>query len=313
MAAVTNSYKTYTAKGIREDLANIIHNIDPYDTPFQSAVGRTKARQTLHEWQTDTLDATSTNNAQLEAYAFAGTTLSPTTRERNVCQISIKEIVVSGTMRAVDTAGRDDELNYQIAKAGKALKKDIEYTLLGPQGLNTGGATVARACRGLESWLVTNDSRATDGAQATTETAAPTDGTQRAFTETLLKAVILSCYNNGANPEIVMVGGFNKQAASAFTGRTSARQNISENKIQGAASLYASDFGDLKIVPNRQQRGRTAFVLDTSMAKVAYLRNFSTLDIAKDGDADKRMLLAEYTLEVCNEKAHGVIADLTTS
>lgn len=313
MPAITNSFTSYSAVGVREDLANIIHNIDPYDTPFQSAIGRTKATQTLHEWQTDTLDPTSTNNAQLEAFEFAGQSLNPTTRARNVCQISAKQIVVSGTMRAARLAGRDDELDYQIAKAGKALKKDIEYTLLGPQGLNTGSASVARVCRGLESWLTTNDNRAGDGAAAATETAAPTDGTQRAFTEAMLKDVILQVYNSGGNPKMVMVGGFNKQVASTFTGRASARENVSEKKILGAASLYASDFGDLRIVPNRHQRARTAFVIDPEYAKVAYLRNLSTVDIAKDGDADKAMIVAEYTLEVCNERAHGVIADLTTS
>ena len=316
MAMITGSFTTYDAKGNREDLADVIYNISPSDTPFMSAIGRTKSSNTYHEWQTDSLAAVDTANAQLEGDAFGNSTSAPTTRTGNYCQISRKEVVVSGTQRAMNPAGRKDELAYQLAKKSKELKRDMEAILTGVQGQNAGDSTTARKTRGLESWLSTNDNRGTGGADATAATAAPTDataGSMRAFTETILKDVIQKVYKSGGAPSVLMVGPFNKQAVSAFTGRVGSRQNTDANQILGAASLYASDFGDLKVVPNRFQRERTAFVLDPEYAAVSYLRSFDTDEISKIGDSDRRSLIVEYALEMRNEAAHGVAADLTTA
>ncbi len=316
MTMITGSFTSYSAIGNKEDLADVIYNISPSDTPFMSAIGRTKASNTYHEWQTDSLAATDTANAQLEGDAFTGATSSPTTRTGSYCQISRKEVVVSGTQRAMNPAGRKDELAYQLAKRSKEIKRDMEAILTGIQGQAAGDSTTARKTRGLESWLSTNDNRGTGGADATAATAAPTDataGSMRAFTETILKDVIQKVYKAGGSPSILMVGPFNKQAVSAFTGRVGSRQNTDVNQILGAASLYASDFGDLKVVPNRFQRERSAFVLDPEYAAVSYLRNFQTDEIAKVGDSDRRSLVVEYCLEMRNEAAHGIAADLTTA
>ena len=313
MAAVTGSFSSYDAVANREDLTNEIYNISPSETPIVSAIGRTKATNTLHEWQTDSLAAASTANAQLEGVQFGYATSAPTVRLQNYCQISTKDIVVSGTQRALDHAGIDDYFVYQTMKKGKELRLDIDATISQVQGYVVGDSTTARKTRALGSWLTSNVSRATNGANATGALYAPTDGTQRAFTEALLKAVVKSAYDNGGKPNTLFVGSWNKQVVSGFTGRTSARQNIGEEKIAAAASLYASDFGDLKIVPNRNQRGRDAFLIDPEHAKLAYLRGFRVNSIAKQGDADAKQLIAEYALEMCNDKAHGVVADLSTS
>ncbi|MGQ9370413.1 DUF5309 domain-containing protein [Azospirillum sp. ST 5-10] len=313
MAAVTGSFKTYDAVGNREDLTDVIYNISPADTPFMSAVGKGKAKAVLHEWQTDSLAAVNTGNAVVEANTVTGSTSAPTTRAQNYCQISEKDVVVSGTQEAVDKAGRKDEMAYQMAKRSKELKRDMEAIVTGPQGQVAGDQSTPRKTRALESWLQTNDNRATNGAQATAATAAPTDGTQRAFTETILKDVIQKCYASGGNPSLIMVGPVNKQKVSDFTGRASARQNVSAKTIMAAASLYASDFGDLRVVPNRFQRERSAFVLDPEYAKISYLRPFKRTPLAKTGDAERAMLNVEWCLEMSNEAAHGVAADLTTS
>lgn len=313
MAAITGSFSTFTAVGNREDLTDVIYNIDPTDTPFVSAIGRGKASAVLHEWQTDVLAAVNTGNAVVEGFAAPYTTSAPTTREQNYCQILYKDVVVTGTQRSVNTAGRKDELAYQVAKRGKEIRRDLEAIATGPQGQSAGSVSVARTMRALESWLVTNDNRGAGGAAATAATAAPTDGTQRAFTEDLLKDVIRQVYASGGEGKLIMVGPYNKTVVSEFTGRTSARQNVSANTILAAASIYASDFGDLKVVPNRFQRERTAFVVDPEMASMAFLRGFQSDELAKVGDADHRQLLCEVTLEMKNEKAHGVIADLTTA
>lgn len=313
MALITGSFTTYDAVANREDLSNIISMISPTDTPFISAIGKSKATNTLHEWQTYALAAAVSTNAQLEGDAFVGATSSPTTRVQNYAQISRKEIVVSGTQQAMDHAGIEDYLAKQTAWKGLELRRDMETCVTAVQGYVAGDSTTARKTRALGSWLTSNVSRATDGASATAATAAPTDGTQRAFTETLLKAVIKSAYDNGGSPSLLMVGSFNKQAASAFTGRTQARQNVEKAMILGAASLYMSDFGDLKIVPNRFQRGRDAWLIDPEYASIFYLRNFRTEAMAKIGDSDRKQIIVEWGLEMKNEAAHGVVADLTTS
>jgi hypothetical protein len=315
MTLVTGGFTTYDAKGNREDLTDIIYNISPTDTPFISMAGRGKASAVLHEWQTDALAAASTANAQLEGDDITAGASTATTRVQNYCQISYKALAVTGTQEVVNKAGRDSEVAYQVAKRGNELKRDMEAILTQNQGYNAGASGTARKARSLESWLSTNVSYTTsDGTNASAGTASRTDGTQRAFTEAILKSVIQRVYSSGGVPKIVMVGPVNKQNISAFAGRTNATVYVDQKTlIQGAASLYASDFGDVKIVPNRFQRERSAFVMDPEYVKVSYLRPFKTEDLARTGDSMRKTIITEYTLEMCNEAAHGAAFDLTTS
>jgi hypothetical protein len=313
MAVVTNALTTYTAKGNREDLADTIYSISPTETPLMSALERVRASNVAHEWQTDSLAAATTANAQLEGDTISRSASSATARLINYCQISTKDATVTGTQETTNSAGRKSEMAYQMAKRSKELKRDMETILCGNQGYNAGGAATARALRSLESWLVTNTSRGTTGANSTGATAAATDGTQRAFTETLLKTVIAQVYSAGGEPSLLMVGPFNKMAVSGFAGRASQQQVVAKDMILGAASIYSSDFGELKVVPNRFQRDRSAFVLDPDYAAVAFFRPFFQYALAKVGDAETRVISAEYTLQMRNEGAHGVVADLLTT
>ena len=311
MAIVANTFQTYQAIGRRENLADTIYNISPSDVPFMSMIGRSKATNTLAEWQTDALAAAAAN-AHIEGDEYAFTAVTPTVRLGNYTQISRKTVIVSGTQQAGNNAGRDSEMAYQLAKNSKALKRDMETALTSKVAKAVGATGTARTLGGLETWTSTNKSRGTNGAGAGAG-AAPTDGTQRAFTETILKAVIQATYSSGGDPSVLMVGPFNKGVVSGFTGRSSARQMIGATKIQAAADLYASDFGDLKVIPNRFQRERSAFVLDPEYWSVAYFRDFKQEEVAKTGDAIKRALLVEYTLIAKNEGASGICADLTVS
>jgi hypothetical protein len=321
MTIQTNAFNSYGAIGNREDLTDVIYNISPTETPFITAIGRTKAKAVLHEWQSDSLANVDSANAQLEGDVVSGTASTATTRLSNICQISRKDAVVTGTQEVVDKAGRNSEMAYQMAKRGKELKRDMESILAGNQAKVSGATATARKLRSFEAWLTTNTNRdttassgGTKGKSATSATGKATDAThQRSFTEALLKTVLASCYDAGAEPTMIMVGSHNKQVASTFTGRTQARQNIDSDTILGAASMYASDFGDVKIVPNRFSRGRSALVIDPEYAAVAYLRPIRAYDLAKTGDSLRKYMLAEYTLEMRNEAAHGVIADLKTS
>ena len=314
MAQVSGTYSKYDAVGLREDLTDIIYNISPTDTPFMSSIAKSKATAVNHEWQLDSLAAASASNAQIEGDEVSFSAPSSTTRRGNVTQIATKSVIISGTLEAVNKAGRNSELAYQISKASKELKRDMETSLCDNNAQVAGDDSTARELSGLGSWLKTNQSAGSGGsAPSTSGTNARTDGTQRAFTEDQLKTVIKSVWDNGGDPSMVMVGSFNKQKLSGFTGG-STRFDPAENKrLVAAVDVYESDFGALQVTPNRFQRARDAFVITPDLFAVAFLRDFSLEDLAKTGDAMKQFLLVEYTLESRNESGSGIVADLTTS
>ena len=312
------TYQTYTAIGQREDLANVIYNISPTDTPFMTSVGKTSATAVYHEWQKDSLAAVNLSNAVVEGATASDATLSPTTRIGNRTQISQKTVKVSGTLETVNKAGRKSEKAYQLAKASAEIKRDMEAILLSNQVAAAGDASTARTLGGLQTWLNTNYSGGTSGTAGNNGTTARVTGTDRAFTQTILNNVIQSTYVAGGSPTILMVTPAQKVVASTFAGIATRFKDIPSNvqaSIIAAADVFVSDFGTISIVPNRfipnSDNDDVAFLLDPEMASVAYLRPFQTNELAKTGDADVTQLLVEYTLEVKNEAAHGIIADLT--
>ncbi len=316
MAAITNTYQRYTAIGVREDLSNIIYQISPTETPFLSSIGKTKATNTLHEWQTDALAAAATNNHQSEGDEVSFPTLAPTVRLNNFTQISTKAAIVSGTNQAVNSAGRANELAYQISKASKELKRDMEKTLTHNQAKTNGAAVnTPRKLGSIDSWIHTNTSIGTGNAANPTGDGSDTrtNGTQRAFAESQLKEVVRECYDSGGDPSMIMVGAFNKQVLSGFTGG-STRFDPAENKrLVASVDVYESDFSTLQVVPNRLQQQRSVYVIQPDMWAVSYLRDFQLSDLAKTGDAEKKFMLCEYTLESRNEAASGGIFDVTTA
>ena len=315
MAIVTNTFQTYTAIGNREDLSDIIYNISPTDTPFMSSIGKEKAEGTFHEWQTDVLAAAATN-AQVEGDEIAFTAVVPTSRINNRTQISRKSVIVSGTQDTVNTAGRNQELAYQISKNAKELKRDMELVLCNNQSAAVGGAAAARTSSGLASWIQTNiNAIGANGAVGGVDTPGilRTNGAQRAFTEAQLKGVAASCWNSGGDPSMIMLGSFNKQKLSGFTGGSTKMTQADDKKLVAAIDIYESDFGSMTVVPNRFSRSRDCFVLSPDMWAVAFLRDFQLMDLAKTGDAQKKAMLAEYTLVSKNEAASGAVFDLTAA
>ena len=313
MAQFSDTFDTYDSIGEREDLSDVIYNISPTDTPFLSSAAKTKATAVLHEWQTDSLTAAVTDNAVIEGDQVTIDAITATTRLSNSCQILDKAICITGTQEAVDKAGRASEIAYQIAKRAKELKRDLESSLTSNNAEVTGSATAARVMGGLRSWVATNDVMGTSGTSGGLGNTAATNGTQRVFTESLLKSVIKSVWNAGGNPTMIMVGPFNKQKLSGFTGNSTRFDAGADATLYTSVDVYASDFGQLQVVPNRFSRDRDAWVLDMDYWGVAFLRDFTMHDIAKTGDADKKQLLIEATLESRNEAASGVVADVTTS
>jgi hypothetical protein len=243
-----------------------------------------------------------------------------TVRLQNYAQISRKTIVLSATEEVVNKAGRRSELAYQIAKRGSELKRDQEFTFLNGAVAAAGSTSVARGTASLGAFIKTNVDKASDGTNpsyTTLPNSARTDGTVRTFTETILKNVIQQVWAAGGTPKILMTGPVNKQRVSGFAGIASSRFNIDGGvkpaTIIGAADVYVSDFGNVQVVPNRFQRERDAWVLDPEYAKVTTLRPYQQIELAKTGDADKRMLIVEYGHKVLAENAHGLAADLITS
>ena len=314
MAQPTNTFDTYDSVGEREDLSDVIYSISPTDTPFLSSAAKTQATAVLHEWQTDALASAVTTNAVIEGDEATLDASTATTRLSNSCQIMDKTVVITGTQESVDKAGRASEIAYQIAKKAKELKRDMESTLTSNNAEVTGGSGTARQLGALGSWVITNDDLASDGASgAGAGNAAHTNGTQRAFTESQLKSVIKSVWNAGGDPSMIMVGPFNKQKLSGFTGNSTRFDAGADATLYTSVDVYASDFGQLQVVPNRFSRDREAYVLDMDYWGVAFLRDFSMHELAKTGDSEKRQLLVEATLESRNEAASGSVMDLTTS
>lgn len=318
MTLVTYAKNTYESKGLREDLSNVISNISPADTPLFSGAGRAVAKSTLFEWQTDTLRAAISTNAALEGDAITSAdTRAASARVGNYTQISRIVISVSGTVEAVDKAGRKSEMAMQLAKAGKELKRDIEKNIFENIAGDAGGATTARKTATLGAWLKSNVADAAGSNDPTYTSGVPsatrTDGTTRAFTEPMLKTCISAIYNSGGEMDTLYVDATNKAIASTFTGIATRTFDISQPKpaaIIGSASVYVGEFGTLKIVPNRFMRARDAYLIDHDYVDVAFLRPFEVYQLGVDGDATRKVLQCEWGLKVKNEAAHGLCADL---
>jgi hypothetical protein len=317
MAIVTNTFTSHDGVGIRESLADVIANISPEEVPFQSNVGSENVANTYFEWQTDSLAATSTTGVIDGDDVSSFDSTSATTRVGNYTHIRRRTTIVADNFSALDTAGRNDELSYQIAKRGKELKRDIEAVLTANNAQVAGDSSTARETGGLGAWIASNASAGSGGALATGNgTTARTDGTQRDFTETMLKDAMQQAFVSGGQPSILMVGPHNKTVVSGFAGIAAQRYQAPSDApttIIGAADVYLSDFGTLNVVANRFSPERTAYLLDPEYASVCYLRPIQNVELSKTGDAEKSMVIAEFGLKVTNEAAHAVVADLNVS
>ena len=321
MAVPTGTFKSYEAVGNREDLADIIYDVSPTQTPLMSNIKRGSCSSKFHEWQTDSLDAATASNKTLEGDDATTNTASATVRIANYTQLADKVARVSSSQEAIDKAGRKSEMSYQMMKRSKELKRDIETTICGSQAADGGSAATARACGGLGVFIWNNQTKTGDTQTTVTVTSgapttAPTAGTANTFTETHLKTTLQACWNDGGEPNMVLVGGHNKTIASAFSGiATQYRDNPQAGPatIIGAADVYVSDFGTVNIVPSRFTDLDTVYVIDTSTLELRYLQPISQEPLAKTGHSDRRMISAEFTLRVNSPEANGKIYSVTTS
>lgn len=312
---------------VREDLTDVIYNISPTEVPLQANIGRGNAEQTLHEWQIDELDAVDLNNAEIDGADFGTDASDPAQRIGVFMQISVKYIAVSRRANIVNKAGRKSELAYQIAKKGKELRRDVEAIACNNQATLQGTSAVASLTAGLGAWIATNSVRGAGGADPTLSggtfgqpTTAAVDGAPAALTETNMLQVLREAYTQGGNPNMLMCGVTVKQLFSNFMFTANARiatqrqdqgpVNRGGVSVVGAVDVYVSDFTVLDVVPNRFQRERDFWVLDSEYWELCYLDGYKTETISKIGDAERRTILVDWGLCSLNEAASGVVADV---
>tara|TARA_R110000772_G_scaffold4094_8_gene14489 strand:+ start:9450 stop:10415 length:966 start_codon:yes stop_codon:yes gene_type:complete len=321
MAITAGTFTTHTSVGNREDLSDVIHDITPMDFPLMSNIERGTCSATYFEWQTDTLAAATAANAAVEGdQATAGSSVA-TSRFGNRTQIATKTARVTGTLRSIDTAGRNDELSYQVSRRARELKRDVEMTLCGTQVATAGSFVSARACAGLAGWLFDNQTVTTGNTTATTPAVlsgppvtGQTAGTAAAFVSSNLSDNIALCWTEGGDPRMILMDAANKRIASGFTGiATQYRDNPQAGPatLIGAADVWISDFGQHSLIASRFVPTDLVYVLDTEQLAVKYLRPMQTNPLAKTGDADQVQLLCEFTLQVKEPKAHGKIYTTT--
>ena len=318
MAQPANTFDSYDAVGIREDLSNVIYNVSPEETPFYSKAKKTSAKNTLVEWQTDSLRA-SAANAHIEGDATAGEARSATTRLGNYCQIFKNAVVVPDTDEGLDKAGRAKEIAYQTLKIAKEQKLDIEKALFANNARVAGNATTARELAGVPAWLTTSTNfGANEGADPTGDgTDARTDETTTliAFSQARFDSVMQSIWSAGGKADTVYLSAFQMNLALGFTGNNNQRSAVQagDAKVIKSLAVYVTPWGSVEFMPSRENRSRDVFIIQDNMWEVALLRPTKNVALAKTGDNTTRQVVTELTLCAKNEAANGGIFDNTTS
>lgn len=324
MAAPVPATKSFDLSGnaLREDLSDIIYDISPLDTTFMSNSGRGTAKSTTHDWQVDALAAAAAN-AAIEGDDFSAVARSLPSRLKNYTQISRKDIVVTGTSQKLTLAGIREIMAYHVARAGKEIKRDMELASLGNNPASAGSSVSPRVSGGVPNWIYSGQHYKTS-AQTLQTTTAPVSGfatatggswanSATAYVESDLRDMLKLAWSTGGDVDTVLCDSVAFNKFSTFTGVATRFRDVGSRQpaqIIGYADVYVSPYGSHKLMLSRYVPANTAYCLQTDMWQFDYLRPFQTADIAKSGDSEKKMLLAEWTL-VCknplaNSKAHGV-------
>ena len=318
MATPSNTITSYDAVGNREDLSDVVYKIAQTMRPFQQNIKKGKVKSTFPEWQTQSLRAPVTTNKNVQGEDTTTSPAKKTVRLGNRTQIFKECAAVSRTQQAVDSAGRPNEMAYQVLLKGEELLNDMEMSLLANLAAAPGSTASndGPVLAGALAWISTNASRGAGGSSGVYSTGqgAAGAGTQRTFTEALLKNVLASAFNNGAvGPKLALMASAHKQIFSSFTGIADIRRDVSGSNqatIVGAADTYIGDFGQVTTVPVQFGLTRDVLIIDPAYWELAYLTPLKTEALAKTGDSDRKQLVAEATLKALNEKASAVIADL---
>jgi hypothetical protein len=329
---VTNAFTTYQATANREDLSNAIYNIDPFDTPVMSAIRRRNVKNRIFDWQTEFLPQVCSPaipgapaagtpgapNAQVEGFQLVNQPAQPTIRVNNVTQISERDASVSGTQEEADAAGKGSEMAHQMALASKVLKSDMEMALCSRQARNDGNDSgpTARTTEGFAHWVGRAvDKHSTAGAAvagvttglpvlSTDPFAAVAGASQVQITEAMLGAAMQQAYTNGASPSLWIVPPGPKRTISTFTGRSTTQVLVGKTEVVSTIDVIATDFGRIKVAPSRWVATDIGLLIDPDYAAVAFFRAFRQYLMARIGDAETRMIVVEWGMEMRNPLAH---------
>ena len=318
MAQPTNTFDSYDARGIREDLQDVIYDISPSETPFYSSVAKVTATNTYHEWQTDALRA-SADNKHVEGDDTVAEARTATSRLGNYTQIFKNAVTVADSDSGLSKAGRASEMAYQVLRVAKEQKLDIEKALFDNNARVAGNSTTARELAGAPAWLITNTSfGANEGADPTGDgTDARTDETTTltAFDQTKFDTVMQSIWVSGGRPDVVYLSAFQMNKALGFTGNNNQRSQVQagDEKVIKSLAVYVTPWGTVEFMPTRENRSRDVFIMQKDMWAVGVLRPTKNTELAKTGDSTKRQVVTELTLVCKNEASCGGIFDNTTS
>jgi hypothetical protein len=314
MAQPTNTFSSYDAEGIREDLSDMIHDISPSETPFYTMCVKAKAKNTNHEWQTDKL-RNSQANAHVEGADTTASARSATKRLGNQTQIFKDAVIVPDTDEGLDKAGRKKEIAYQSLKIAKEQKLDIEKALFDNQAKVVGDDSTARRLAGIGAWLETNTVMGGGSAADPTGDGSDkrTDGTQSAFSQAKFDTCMQSIWASGGRPDKVFLSAFQMNKALSFEGNNNQRSTTGNAKVTNNLRIYVTPWGDVSFEPVRENRSRDVFIVQSDMWAVATLRGTKNSPLAKTGDSTKRQIVTELTLCAKNEAASGGVFDNSTS
>src|SRR3982750_2515233 len=308
MAKVANAMTTYQAKGIHEDLADRIHNIDPFDTPGVSMIGRRNVKNRTYDWQTENLPAVDAANAQEEGFELVRSPGVPTVRQTNLAQISKRDATVSASQEASDNAGKNSEMAHQMAIKSKILKCDVETIAFSRQAKSSDDATTGirktesiphQVARGVDKNAVagTHVFGVKTGlpALSTDVWAAPTPVE---FTEKMLGDAMAAAYADGAEPTRLVVPYNIKRGLVMFKGRESTQVLVGKTEVVATVDVIATDGGRVTAMPSRWLPADMGMLIDPEYARLAFFRNFRQYPIAKIGDAESRMIVVEWGTQV---------------
>lgn len=290
------TYTTYDTVGIKEDVSDVITNLTPTKTPFQTLIGSEKTKSRKFEWLEDSL-ADARENAQVEGFEASDATLTPPEMRENYTQILEKTFKISETEDAVDQYGRAKETAYQTVKAGKELKRDWELAIIGSDQagvLSTKGVA-----------------RRTASATKMVDPSVIEDGAGAALSEAMVLNAAQKGYEEGAEPTYLMIKPTDALKVAGFAnaaGRT--REIGNERKIVNVIDLYVSPFGEYKVILNRFQLPTVAWLLDPEMWSNVTLRPWARTPLAKTGDSNRQMLVGEFGLKNKNFKSSPLISDI---
>lgn len=304
------TFTVYEAIGKKEDVSDVISNLSPTDTPFQSMIGKESVKNVIFSWQEDSLAAAAAN-AQLDGFEATDVAATPTVVRENYTQIMAKSIKVATTTDTVSRYGRAKETAYQLSKRGAELKRDLEYVMLNAQAGGSGVLNnVTVTSFGNTAQVGANAARTMKSFQAQVDASLlnKTGGAATAMTETLLNTTLQELYDAGANPNTLMIPPGEAMVIANYAAVTGRERDLGDSKkIVNSVNVYVSPFGEVKVVLNRFQSAIDHLFFNPSDWKLAVLRPWTREPLAKTGDSERHLLVGEYSLKHANYKASAIV------